>query len=381
MTSEPNQPQNIAVIIGQLGRGGSERQLYSFLAFCDRSRWAPILYVCSHFGHWEAPIKKLDVPVVLLRGSPLKKLRQFRTDCFARDVKCFFSWSSYTNGFGHALIGRGVRRVGSYRNALFADLPSNLLWLRAWWHLTGVSTIVCNSSETRDQLRKHCGSTKQVVYVPNSVPIVSSDSARPLRDKWRSRLRLRDDAVLILGVGRMHPQKNFTRFIDVIAQVRRQFPVHAAIAGADSWGEQAKLEAQIVSLGLQEAISFVGEVPDARELQCAADIFLLSSDFEGMANVLLEAMAAGVPCVATNVGGVNDVIEHGASGFIAKPQVDDLARYVVRLAADSGLRHAVGTRGQTKTQRAYRGEPIARKLWTLCEVSDSTQTESYYACG
>ncbi len=364
--NEPIQPQVIAVLIGQLGMGGSERQLYMFLAHCDRSRWAPIVYVAGKLGCWEAPIQKLGIPVVLLRGSRFAKLWQFRADCVARDVKCCFSWSSYTNGFGLTLIGRGVRRIGSFRNALFAELTPDLARLWSWWSLACISTIVCNSRETQAQLWDRNGSAKRIVYVPNGVHVVSPECARSWREKWRARLGLRDGAVLVLGVGRLAPQKNFSRFIDVIAQVRRKFPAHAAIAGPD-FGCLADLEAQLARLGLQETVSLMGPVHDARELQCAADILLLSSDWEGMPNVILEAMAASVPCVTTKVGGVSDLIEHGASGFIAEPDVDDLARYVVRLAADADMRHAMGARAQATIERAHQSEQIARQLWTLCE--------------
>jgi hypothetical protein len=123
-------PRRIAVMIGQLGQGGSERQLYFFLAHCDRTRWAPTLYVSGELGPWEEPIRALGVPVVLLTGSPLAKLRRFRAACRAERPACFFSWSSYTNGFGLALLGTGVRRIGSFRNAGFADLPEP--GRRAW---------------------------------------------------------------------------------------------------------------------------------------------------------------------------------------------------------------------------------------------------------
>ncbi|MGH8612265.1 MAG: hypothetical protein ACREYF_09545 [Gammaproteobacteria bacterium] len=216
------QPRSIGVMIGQLTNGGSERQLYMFLAHCDRARSAPIVYVSGELGYWEAPIRKLGIPIVLLRGGPLAKMWQFRTACIAQNVTCFFSWSSYTNGFGLALMGVGVHRIGSFRNALFDDLPTRLRWFWSWMSFAGVSTLVCNSRETHVQALSHGGSRKQVVYVPNAVQLFAPEQIRAWRKQWRSRLGLREDAVMVLGVGRLVPQKNFARFIDVIAQVRRQ---------------------------------------------------------------------------------------------------------------------------------------------------------------
>ena len=360
------QPRPIAVMIGQLTQGGSERQLYMFLERCDRTRWVPVVYASGELGYWEDPIRKLGIPMVLLRGIRLAKMRQFRAACISQDAKCFFSWSSYTNGYGLALIGRGIHRVGSLRNALLADLPPRPRWLWIWMSLAGVATIVCNSRETQTQAAGRVGSGKQVVYVPNAVQIFTSEQVRAWRKEWRARLSLADDAVLVTGVGRLVPQKNFARFIDVIEQAGRQRPVQAVIAGED-FGCLTGLQSQVARLGLQETVRFIGRVPDARELICAADIFLLSSDHEGMPNVVLEAMAAGVPCVATRVNSIGDLIQHGLTGFVAAHNADDLAQHVVRLAADAGLRREIGARARVAVERGYQPEQVVRQLWALCE--------------
>jgi glycosyltransferase involved in cell wall biosynthesis len=294
---------------------------------------------------------------------------QFRSACIAQDTRCFFSWSSYTNGFALALTGRGVHRIGSFRNASYADLPTRLRWFWSWISLTGISTVVCNSRETTLEISGRSGSRRKVYSVPNAVEIFASEQVHAWREHWRAQLGLGDDAMLVLGVGRLVPQKQFARFIDVIAQVGRQRPVQAIIAGKD-FGCLPDLESRVASLGLQETVRFLGEVCDARELMCAADIFLLSSDYEGMPNVVLEAMAAKVPCVATKVNGVGDLIQHGTTGFVAERDADDLAKHVVRLATDTDLRCAMGARARAAIERRYRPEDVMDQLWALCERRD-----------
>ncbi|MGH8612266.1 MAG: glycosyltransferase [Gammaproteobacteria bacterium] len=129
----------------------------------------------------------------------------------------------------------------------------------------------------------------------------------------------------------------------------------------------AELQGQVARLGLQDAVHFIGEVADARELMCAADIYLLSSNHEGMPNVILEAMAAGVPSVATPVNSIETLIQHGATGFIAAPIVDELAVQVARLAADPDLRLAMGARARVAVEEAYQPEQVVRRLWALCD--------------
>ncbi|BAU92784.1 group 1 glycosyl transferase [Methylorubrum populi] len=361
-------PEPIAVMVGQLAQGGSERQLYAFLAHRDPARWAPVLYVSGELGFWEEPIRSLGVPIVLLRGSAAAKMARFRAACRAHRPACFFSWSSYTNPYGLALTGMGVRRVGSFRNAGFADLPERFrgLWSKA--SLAGLSIAVCNSRETRQTLLTRGSTAQQAVYVPNGVETPPAMQAAAWRREWRARFGLGESEILVVGVGRLAPQKNFARFLDVIALVRARAPVRAVIAGEDM-GCRPDLEVRAARLG--DTVTFAGRVPDARELICAADVFLLTSDHEGMPNVLLEAMSAGVPCVTTRVNAVGDLVCHGETGLVAGHDAGELADYVARLATDGSLRRRIGARARAAVMRDHDPAAVAARLWELCEPSPS----------
>src|SRR5215469_11781437 len=162
------QPQPIAVVVGQLGQGGTERQLHMFLSYCDRTHWAPIVYVSGGLsgplGFWEPAIRGLGIAVVPLRGSRLAKMWQFRSACISQRARCFFSWSSYTNAFAMALTGLDVHCIGSFRAEIFADLPVRRRWLWAWTSLAGISTAVCNSRETQTQLAGRSGSRVRAFF-------------------------------------------------------------------------------------------------------------------------------------------------------------------------------------------------------------------------
>jgi glycosyltransferase involved in cell wall biosynthesis len=357
--------RKIAVVIGQLMQGGSERQLYMFLEQCDRNRWEPLVYVSGELGFWEQPIRNLGMPVTLLEGNPITKMLQFRSECVANNIKHFFSWSSYTNGFGLALAGLRIHRVGSFRNDLFADLPEQNRWLWSWMSVAGISSIVCNSQEVYTLAQRRFGKHKQVVYVPNGIQILQHvDHYRKI---WRERLGLENDEVLVVGVGRLTSQKNFARFIDTIAIVNRTMPVRAVIAGKDD-GCLASLQHKLAMSGLgMEDLRFIGPVPDARELICAADIFLLSSDYEGMPNVVLEAMAAGVPCVCSQVNGVSDLLEKSQTGFVVDPSAELLAQKILQLARNKTLRQAMGTRARAIVEECCDPQVVAHRLWQLCD--------------
>lgn len=366
MSRSHNHPRPIAIMIGQLTQGGSERQLYSFLAHCDRSRWCPAVFVSGELGYWESPIRQLGIPVTLLQGHPAAKLRQLRAACRAQKIGDFFSWSSYTNGFALALAGIPGRRIGSFRNRLFADLPERGRRLWTWFSLAGISTFVCNAPATYEALRSRVGARSTVVYVPNSVQ--APPDVAGSRATWRERLGIDAHEALVVGVGRITPQKNFGRFIETIACVRRETPVRAVIAGED-FGCRAALEQQAAATGLApDSLRFIGPVPDARELICAADVVLLTSDFEGTPNVLLEAMAAGVASVATVGSNAASVLESGQEGLVAEPRVETLAAAVALLARDAGLRARIGAAAAARVRRQFAPQPIAQRLWALCEA-------------
>jgi len=139
------------------------------------------------------------------------------------------------------------------------------------------------------------------------------------------------------------------------------------IAGAD-YGCREQLEQQREAVGLRpESLRFIGPVSDARELICAADIFLLTSDYEGMPNVVLEAMAAGVPAVCTIASNAGDLITDGREGFVVAPSPEALGQRVRLLASDAALRSSIGTAASTRARHLYHPQPIAQRLWSLCE--------------
>jgi glycosyltransferase involved in cell wall biosynthesis len=215
-------------------------------------------------------------------------------------------------------------------------------------------------------LNARVGRSKTTFFVPNAVEIFPQELVQQWRREWRARLAIGEEDVLVLGVGRLARQKRFDRFVEVIAAAKPHASVRSVIVGADlGCGEIIRRLVQ--DLGLSDVVQVFGPVPDARELICAADTFLLTSDFEGTPNVLLEAMAAGVPCVTTDVDGVCDLIEPEVTGFIGPKLAAPLTEHIVRLAQNPELRHEIGQRARQAAETFHRPAEIARRLWALCE--------------
>ncbi len=121
----------------------------------------------------------------------------------------------------------------------------------------------------------------------------------------------------VMFTGRLHPQKNLDLLIDVWPEVWRQTGANLFLVGEGP--ERDSLAAQARSLAVSDHVHFTGPVSDPAETLRASDVFALPSVAEGMSNSLLEAMATGLPCLASDIGGNSDLITNGKTGVLVPP--------------------------------------------------------------
>jgi glycosyltransferase involved in cell wall biosynthesis len=158
------------------------------------------------------------------------------------------------------------------------------------------------------------------------------------RNVWRRANGFRDDDLLVVSTARLEPQKNPVALAEAVASVAN---AHLLIAGEG--GLRASLEGR-------ERVHLLGLRNDIPDLLAAADIFALASDWEGFPLAIIEAMAAGLPVVATRVGGVPEIVEHGRTGLIVSPQNKRaLADALRTLADDPNRRREMGTAGRARS--------------------------------
>ncbi len=177
----------------------------------------------------------------------------------------------------------------------------------------------------------------------------------------------REGPLKLLAVGRVVKEKRFDRFISVLGRLRKELnlDVLGQIAGpAQDNDLQKELEAQAVSLGLLPGcLQFLGAVSDMSPVYEQADICMLTSDYEGTPNVLLEAMASGLPIVATSVGGVPEIVRHGQTGFLfARQELDGMVQALARLATTRSLRTDMGRRARQHVEENHALERLPAYL-------------------
>ncbi|MEX0653279.1 MAG: glycosyltransferase family 4 protein [Phycisphaeraceae bacterium] len=175
----------------------------------------------------------------------------------------------------------------------------------------------------------------------------------------------------LLFVGRLAAVKGLPVLFEAMRRVVRECP-QAELALVGDGAERAMLERSVQAMGLAEHVQFVGyRSPDAvRDMLREADVFVLPSFAEGVPVVLMEAMATGVPVVATRVAGVAELVDDGVTGCLVPPgHVDALAGRIIDLLHDAGQRQRLGDAGRATVVREFNLSQEVHRLHQLFTAS------------
>jgi glycosyltransferase involved in cell wall biosynthesis len=206
----------------------------------------------------------------------------------------------------------------------------------------------------------------KIRVVVNGVDVAALDAARP-GSEIRRDLGLPEDATVVGLVGRLdHWGKGHRELFAAIGQLRERFPLHALIVGGGR--RLAEVQQASADLNLADRVHFLGPRTDVPDLLNAMDIFVLPSYSEGLSLALLEAMAAGLPVIATAVGSTAEVVRDGDTGLLIPPRdTAALADALARLLADPAWAQELGARARACVRERYSLERLGRKINALYE--------------
>ena len=191
-----------------------------------------------------------------------------------------------------------------------------------WW-ITFESSlvIVCSKSMKNDTVKKFRAPEDKIWIIPIGVDSNKFKKYRPDRDLVRAKYGVNQGEKLILFVGRLTQQKGCEYLIRAIPQISKQFNVKLVVVGDGSYRGELETLAKTVN---GQKIIFTGFLPDDNlsELFLCADVMAIPSIYEPFGVVALEAMAAGLPVVASNVDGLGEVIVHEKNGVLVFPKDD-----------------------------------------------------------
>lgn len=365
MQHDNNSPKHLAFVIFSLRRGGAERVVVSLANyFSNLGHKIDIILIGASSN--EPPAFELDFKVlvksVLCRSiraknpfsralSILERISKLRKTLKSESYDCVFSFTRDVNLLcAIASLGLGKIMVMSERNHPIRFLTQSKLrkFLVRLFYPRAHAIIV-----QTHEIARHYSSFSRVRIIPNPILLARTD-----------RISQTDLSTRIVGAGRLVPQKGFERLLLAAAALRSLGFYNQLVLFGDG-PDRLELENLAVKLGLGRQI-FSGEVPNLVEHFRDADIFVLTSKYEGFPNVLLEAMAAGATPVAFDcLSGPSEIIQHGINGFLVpEGDVENLVKRVEELILNPRLRSQMSLEAK-KVSKKYPLSEIARQWLDL----------------
>lgn len=238
-----------------------------------------------------------------------------------------------------------------------------------WWSTYEASKVIVTSNSMRSEVCNHFQLPwEKIEIIPNGIDLdkygVSVD-----RRLVRERYGVGYNEKLVLCVGRLVPQKGIEYLIRAIPMVNQRFPATKFIIVGDGW-LRGHLESLAQSTGHTKNMAFTGFIPDEEvlALMTSADVLVVPSIYEPFGIVALEGMAAGAPVVASQIGGLGEVIEHDRTGIFVHPRnPDSIAWGIDRILSDPDHSTWLAQNAKELVQKTYSWDAIATKTVEVYE--------------
>lgn len=261
-----------------------------------------------------------------------------------------------------------------------AGLGGDCVWqqtarfgLRIRKRCQGASAFIAPSDAIALELREAGYAAERIARIDNGVAIpppqspATRDAARAALGDANSDLRLEPNAPLAVYTGRLHPDKGLLDLVNAWRPITERWPT-ARMWLVGEGPQREELFHRVSDLDLKYRICLPGAFDDTEQVLEAADMFILPSYSEGMSLSLLEAMAAGIPVIASDIAGNRALVAHEQSGLLVPPRdVRGLSLAIARLLEQPALRVALGSRARQEVQAKYSLEKMGREHLKLIE--------------
>lgn len=357
--------KKILYVINQLGIGGAERQLLYLVRNLDRTQFSPLVCVLTTSTELATEFRSAGIPVVVFRRlSPKFDLSKLlRLIILLRKVKPDLVHSFMTTANIYAsLAGRFVhtRVIVSERNA-----EPNKPALRRWMECVSIRRAACliaNSQAGASRIIRRGVMPKEKVFVIHNGIDLTRFEALPDSITVRIKFGLCSDIPIVGIVGTIDGErKDHLTFFQAMHVLDQQYGQQVQILCVGTGPMLQQVRDLVHKLGLEERTVFTGIREDVPEIMRGLDVLVSSSRWEGMPNVIMEAMAAGRPVVATAVGGTPELVKHGETGFLVPPgNPSALAAAVLRVLEHPNLAFQMGQAGRRRIEQYFTVEKMVR---------------------
>jgi glycosyltransferase involved in cell wall biosynthesis len=366
MPTSISQPSRLTVVIGSLERGGTERHLLQVLPALALRDFSVEVFCLSHKGALAQELAECGVTVIgrdRRAGGRAMRLFQLLLSAAHLAVRLLLRRPDFVHFFLPAayIIGTPVAVLTGCRTRLMSRRSQNNYqrsqpWIggieRAWHRC--MKAVIGNSQKVVGQLGEEGVPADRLHLIYNGVDL-SAFADNPSRQAARAGLDIPENAFVLTIVANLIPYKGHQDLLQALALVQADLPPDWVLlcAGRDD-GIGRRLQDRAEALGLSRHIRWLGSVENVPALLPAADVGLLVSHEEGFSNAIIEYMAAGLPVIATDVGGNAEAISSGETGLIVPARNPArLADAIRLLVGDAALRMRMGVAARNRAQQRY----------------------------
>lgn len=347
------------------GYAGTEKHLLSIASNIDRRRFVP--HVCCFYGskkimesfeQRDVVCEKFDMERIygLKALTNVWRIRKYIKHNRIKILQTFHPNADVFGPIAGRLSGVSViissrRDLGLYRKNITVQKGINHFVQRMIASSKAVKKVI---------IEKENVSEDKVKVIYNGI---DTEYYKPERRKssWRSRIGLQDSQFVVTIVANLYKIKGVEYFVRAASLIAQQIPESRFIVIGDGT-EKDYLMKLAITLGISEKIIFVGNIGNIKDYLTASDVYVCSSLSEGFSNSILEAMAMGLPVVATDVGGNREAIVDNESGFLV-PSLDyrGIASKVIELYRNHDLKNEMGAKGRIIVEERFTFERMMRE--------------------
>lgn len=350
---------------------GAERVLLNFMQHYDTSKYS--VRVVSYLNHrrlnnsFTAALDEKGISydtIVVGNTSSYQQIKQ-TIDAIRRHSADILHTHGYCSDFIGLLAARfsGIPVISTVHGWTPVSFKLRGYQMLDRFCLKYFDTIVCVSSLLREELLRHGISSERLVHLPNSVSIPEplDGQASALRQQLKCMLGEK----IIVSIGRLSPEKGLDILLTSYAsQFGSRRDVRLILVGDGP--QKEALAALARRLNIAEQVIFAGFVSNVSSYYAAADLFVMPSHTEGFPMALLEAMAAGLPVIATAVGGIPDIIQDGIDGCLVPPgDIDRLGASMAKMIMIPNLAQQMGNAARITVNQRFSVVKWARTLETI----------------
>jgi len=347
-------PTPLAFCITDLDPGGAERALVQIVRRLDLTEWSPAVYCLGGRGSLADELDQLDIPTTCLGATSVRSLGvvwKLRSLLKAQRPALLQTFLFHANMVGRVaaklagvptvVAGIRVAERERRRHLKLERLPRGL-----------VDHYVCVSQSVAKFAIAECRLPQDnVSVIPNGVDFDRFNNAPPAD---LSRFAIPSGATTLLFVGRLHPQKGLLVLLDAVEPLlHSQSDLHVLVVGSGPL--DAACRERVANAHQESRIHFAGPQEDIAGLMRASSALVLPSLWEGLPNVVLEAMAAKRPVIATTVDGTAELVTENQTGWVAEAGSAESLRNAIQrfLQATPAARAAITNRSQVTVQEKF----------------------------